>query len=120
MSSPPLQGLQVLDLSKVLAGPLCAQYLGDIGTEVIKVEIPDAGDETRHWPHLRELEGTRVGAAFLSANGNKSSLVIALTCKVPKGARQSRSWRQAATSSSQDEWRQGGSGTAGRLATHTP
>ncbi|UUZ62681.1 CoA transferase [Polaromonas sp. P1-6] len=78
MSSPPLQGLQVLDLSKVLAGPLCAQYLGDMGAEVIKVETPEAGDETRHWPHFREVEGTRVGAAFLSANRNKCSLVIDL------------------------------------------
>ena len=78
MSAPPLEGLRVLDLSKVLAGPLCAQYLGDMGAEVIKVETPGAGDETRHWPPFREVDGTRTGAVFLSANRNKRSLVIDL------------------------------------------
>ena len=78
MSAPPLEGLRVLDLSKVLAGPLCAQYLGDMGAEVIKVETPGAGDETRHWPPFREVDGTRTGAVFLSANRNQRSLVIDL------------------------------------------
>jgi len=78
MSAPPLEGLRVLDLSKVLAGPLCAQYLGDMGAEVIKVEAPDGGDETRHWPPFREVDGTRAGAVFLSANRNKRSLKIDL------------------------------------------
>ena len=78
MSAPPLQGLRVLDLSKVLAGPLCAQYLGDMGAEVIKVETPGTGDETRHWPPFREVDGTRTGAVFLSANRNKRSLVVDL------------------------------------------
>ena len=78
MSSPPLQGLLGLDLSNVLAGPLYAHYLGDMGAEVIKVETPEAGDETRNWPHLREVEGKRIGATFLNANRNKCSLVINL------------------------------------------
>lgn len=78
MSTSPLMGLRVLDLSKVLAGPLCAQYLGDMGAEVIKVETPDKGDETRQWPPFREVDGTRVGAVFLSANRNKRSLAIDL------------------------------------------
>ena len=47
MSAAPLAGLKVLDLSKVLAGPLCAQFLGDMGADVIKVE-PPAGDGIRH------------------------------------------------------------------------
>ena len=78
MSTSPLQGLKVLDLSKVLAGPLCAQYLGDMGAEVIKVESPD-GDETRGWPPFHTAtDGTRTGAIFLSANRNKRSLTVDL------------------------------------------
>jgi crotonobetainyl-CoA:carnitine CoA-transferase CaiB-like acyl-CoA transferase len=78
MSAQLLVGLRVLDFSKVLAGPLCAQYLGDMGAEVIKVETPDIGDETRHWPPFREVDGMRAGAIFLSANRNKRSLAIDL------------------------------------------
>lgn len=72
----PLKDVRVLDLSKVLAGPLCAQYLGDMGAEVIKVETPGAGDETRGWPPFRETEQARVGSVFLSANRNKRSLTV--------------------------------------------
>ena len=79
MSSSPLQGLKVLDLSKVLAGPLCAQYLGDMGAEVVKIETPDGGDETRHWPPFRrDAQGTPTGSVFLSANRNKRSLAVDL------------------------------------------
>lgn len=80
MSKPklPLEGLRVLDLSKVLAGPLCAQYLGDMGADVIKIETPGAGDETRAWPPFRQAGGERVGAVFLSANRNKRSVVLEL------------------------------------------
>ncbi len=70
----PLAGIRVLDLTKVLAGPLCTQYLGDLGAEVIKVEPPGGGDETRHWPPLRGGEG----AVFLSVNRNKRSIVVDL------------------------------------------
>ena len=78
MSATPLQGLKVLDLSKVLAGPLCAQYLGDMGAEVTKVESPE-GDETRGWPPFhQDADGTRTGAIFLSANRNKRSIAVDL------------------------------------------
>ena len=78
MSATPLQGLKVLDLSKVLAGPLCAQYLGDMGAEVVKVESPD-GDETRGWPPFHvDADGTPTGAIFLSANRNKRSIAVDL------------------------------------------
>lgn len=77
-SNLPLEGLRVLDLSKVLAGPLCAQYLGDMGADVIKVETTDLGDETRAWPPFREAGGDSVGAVFLSANRNKRSVALEL------------------------------------------
>jgi len=80
MSNQPLRGLHVLDLSKVLAGPLCAQYLGDMGADVIKIESPrGGGDETRGWPPLREGGGARTGAIFISANRNKRSIAVDLT-----------------------------------------
>lgn len=78
MDPLPLHGIRVLDLSKVLAGPLCAQYLGDMGADVVKVETPESGDETRHWPPFREAGGERAGAVFLSANRNKRSVALDL------------------------------------------
>lgn len=79
MSTTPVAGLKVLDLSKVLAGPLCAQYLGDMGADVIKVEAHD-GDETRGWPPFRRgVDGAdATGTVFLSANRNKRSIVVDL------------------------------------------
>ena len=70
----PLKGVRVLDFSKVLAGPLCTQYLADMGADVIKVEPPVTGDETRGWPPFRE----GFGAIFLSANRGKRSLALDL------------------------------------------
>jgi crotonobetainyl-CoA:carnitine CoA-transferase CaiB-like acyl-CoA transferase len=78
MSELPLHDIRVLDLSKVLAGPLCAQYLGDMGADVVKVEAQGSGDETRGWPPFREAAGERVGAVFLSANRNKRSVALDL------------------------------------------
>jgi crotonobetainyl-CoA:carnitine CoA-transferase CaiB-like acyl-CoA transferase len=65
----------VLDLSKVLAGPLCAQYLGDVGADVIKVETVGQGDETRGWP---PFPAPGLGTVFLSANRNKRSIAVDL------------------------------------------
>jgi crotonobetainyl-CoA:carnitine CoA-transferase CaiB-like acyl-CoA transferase len=70
----PLAGKRVLDFTKVLAGPLCTQYLGDLGADIIKVEPCVVGDETRRWPPFRG----DTGAVFLSANRNKRSLAIDL------------------------------------------
>ncbi len=75
----PLTGLRVVDLSKVLAGPVCAQYLGDLGADVVKLEPIVDGDDTRRWPPFRGDDGT----VFLSANRNKRS--IALDLKHPEG-----------------------------------
>ena len=79
MQTKMLEHLQIVDFSKVLAGPLCTQYLADMGAEVIKVETVGAGDDTRSWPPFHEGTGT----VFLSANRNKRS--IALDLKSPEG-----------------------------------
>src|SRR3954471_10975845 len=75
----PLSGTFVLDLSRVLAGPWATQVLADLGAEVIKVERPGAGDDTRAWgpPFTRTADGERSDAAyFFSANRNKQSLAV--------------------------------------------
>ncbi len=69
--------LKVLDFSRVLAGPVCAMVLGDLGADVIKVERPDGGDETRHWGPPFAADGE--SAYFLSANRNKKSIALDLS-----------------------------------------
>jgi crotonobetainyl-CoA:carnitine CoA-transferase CaiB-like acyl-CoA transferase len=76
----PLEGLRVLDLSRVLSGPYCTMVLGDFGAEVIKVEEPRLGDETRGW--LPPSIGDQA-AYFLSVNRNKRSIAVDL--KNPEG-----------------------------------
>jgi crotonobetainyl-CoA:carnitine CoA-transferase CaiB-like acyl-CoA transferase len=75
-----LKGIRVLDLTRVLAGPWCTQVLADLGAEVIKVERPGTGDDTRGWgpPFLRDAAGedTTQSAYFLCANRNKRSLTV--------------------------------------------
>ncbi len=86
---PALSNIRVLDLSRVLAGPWCGQILGDLGAEVIKVERPGTGDDTRHWgpPYLKDQDGenTSEAAYYLSANRNKQSLTLDFT--QPEGQR---------------------------------
>jgi len=73
----PLEGIKVLDLSRVLAGPWCTQLLADLGAEVIKIERPGAGDDTRHWgPPWFGQGDSRVAAYFLSCNRGKKSAAI--------------------------------------------
>lgn len=80
--SPPqsLAGVRVLDLSRVLAGPWCTQTLADLGADVIKIERPGHGDDTRDWgpPFLRDREGreTAESSYYLCANRNKRSLAV--------------------------------------------
>jgi crotonobetainyl-CoA:carnitine CoA-transferase CaiB-like acyl-CoA transferase len=80
VSAAPLKGLRVLELARILAGPWVGQLLADFGAEVIKVERPGQGDDTRHWgpPFLHDVEGRESGesAYFLSANRGKRSVAI--------------------------------------------
>ncbi|CAB3852347.1 MULTISPECIES: CaiB/BaiF CoA transferase family protein [Achromobacter] len=84
----PLTGIRVLDLTRVLAGPWCTQNLADLGAEVIKIERPGSGDDTRAWgpPYLKDEAGndTTEAAYYLSANRNKMS--VALDIASPRGA----------------------------------
>ncbi len=78
----PLAGIVVLDLSRILAGPWATQALADFGAEVIKIEHPRGGDDTRSWgpPYLRDAEGreTSESAYYLAANRGKKSVAIDL------------------------------------------
>lgn len=82
-----LEGIRVLDLSRVLAGPWCGQILADLGAEVIKVERPKTGDDTRMWgpPWMKNDQGenTREAAYYQSANRNKMS--VAIDISTPEG-----------------------------------
>jgi crotonobetainyl-CoA:carnitine CoA-transferase CaiB-like acyl-CoA transferase len=83
--SGPLDGIRVFDLSRILAGPTCTQLLGDLGADVIKIERPGAGDDTRKWgpPYIKTKDGkdTKESAYYLSSNRNKRSLAIDISQK---------------------------------------
>ena len=82
--SPALAGLRILDLARVLAGPTCAQILADLGADVVKIERPGSGDDTRLWgpPWLPDASGepTPDSTYFSSANRNKRSIALDLGC----------------------------------------
>jgi crotonobetainyl-CoA:carnitine CoA-transferase CaiB-like acyl-CoA transferase len=92
MRDAPLAGIKVLDLSRVLAGPWAGQLLGDLGADVVKVERPGTGDDTRAWgpPWLADADGKSTGesAYFLCANRNKRSIAVDFT--MPAGQQQVR------------------------------
>ncbi|MBP2151563.1 CaiB/BaiF CoA transferase family protein [Xanthobacter flavus] len=78
-ASPPLAGLRVLELARILAGPWCGQLLADLGAEVVKVERPGGGDDTRTWgpPFLKGADGADLGAAYFHAtNRGKRSVAV--------------------------------------------
>ncbi|HTU19266.1 MAG TPA: CoA transferase [Gemmataceae bacterium] len=86
----PLAGIRVVDASRVLAGPFCGQILGDLGAEVLKIERPGSGDETRGWgppfaPSTGETPVPPLSAYFLSCNRNKRGLTLDLAH--PEGRR---------------------------------
>lgn len=80
MTTLPLSGVRVLDLSRILAAPFASQLLGDLGAEVIKIERPGAGDDSRTYgpPFLKDAEGrdTRESSFYISVNRNKKSLTV--------------------------------------------
>src|ERR1041384_5233049 len=78
--SGPLTGLRVFDLTRILAGPMCTQILGDLGADVIKIERPGQGDDTRKWgpPFVKDKDGkdTTESACYLGINRNKRSVTL--------------------------------------------
>src|SRR5438093_11018078 len=88
MSRLALENIRILDLTRVLAGPLATQMLADLGAQVIKVERPGNGDDARVFgePYLRDADGraTRENAFYLSANRNKKS--VSINIADPRGA----------------------------------
>ncbi len=84
----PLDGVRVLDLTRILAGPSCTQLLGDLGADIIKIERPGVGDDTRSWgpPFIKDRDGndSRESAYYLCANRNKRS--VAIDMATPEGA----------------------------------
>lgn len=97
---PPLTGIRVLDLSRVLAGPWAGQLLADLGADVVKVEKPQGGDDTRAWgpPYLKDGSGRDTSEAtyFLCANRNKRS--VAIDIATPEGNPRCAGWRKTPTS----------------------
>ena len=79
-SDPPLKGLKVVELARILAGPWAGQILADLGADVVKVESP-GGDDTRSWgpPFLDYGNGTRDAAYFHATNRGKKSIVADFT-----------------------------------------
>ena len=79
----PLKGYRVLDMSRILAGPWAGQLLADLGADVVKIERPGCGDDTRHWgpPYLKDQDGneTEDAAYFFCANRGKKSVTIDIT-----------------------------------------
>jgi crotonobetainyl-CoA:carnitine CoA-transferase CaiB-like acyl-CoA transferase len=82
----PLSGIKVVELARILAGPWCGQLLADLGAEVVKIERPGAGDDTRHWgpPFLHDADGNSLDAAYFhSCNRGKASVGVDIT--TPEG-----------------------------------
>lgn len=84
----PLAGVTVVDLTRVLAGPTCTQILGDLGADVVKIERPGAGDDTRKFapPFVRDADGRDTGESAYFVGANRNKLSVALDIALPEGA----------------------------------
>lgn len=82
----PLEGIRVVELARVLAGPWCGQLLADLGAEVVKVERPGAGDDTRSWgpPFVAGADGANLGAAYYHST-NRGKRGVAIDIATPEG-----------------------------------
>lgn len=82
----PLEGIRVVELARILAGPWCGQLLADLGADVTKVERPGAGDDTRHWgpPFLHDAEGNSLDAAYYHST-NRGKTGVAIDIATPEG-----------------------------------
>ena len=80
LNSGPLEGIRILDLTRIVAGPYCTMVLGDLGAEVIKIEKPGSGDESRLWgPPF--INNTKESCYFVTFNRNKKSVCINIHSK---------------------------------------
>ena len=86
-SAAALSHIRVLDLSRVLAGPWCTQMLADLGADVIKVERPGEGDDTRHWgpPFMQDAQGQNTDQASYFTCTNRNKRAITLNLADPQG-----------------------------------
>lgn len=87
MAEAPLAGIRVIELARILAGPWAGQLLADLGADVIKIEKPGAGDDTRHWgpPFVEGKDGTNLSAAYYHST-NRGKRSVALDIATPEGA----------------------------------
>ena len=86
MAEPPLKGVRVVELARILAGPWAGQLLADLGADVIKVENPDGGDDTRGWgpPFVKGQNGENLSAAYYHAT-NRGKRSVAIDFRTPEG-----------------------------------
>ncbi len=86
-ANPPLKGIRVIELARILAGPWAGQVLADLGADVIKVENPDGGDDTRHWgpPFVTGADGENLSAAYYHST-NRGKRSVAVDFSTPEGA----------------------------------
>ena len=87
MNNPPLKGIRVIELARILAGPWAGQLLADLGADVIKVEKPGDGDDTRHWgpPFVTGADGENLSAAYYHST-NRGKRSVAIDIASPEGA----------------------------------